>query len=362
MNALAVVPLVMLLAAVAHPGHNQTMDVAIVGAAGTIGRQIAITLLRARVLPPTARLQLVGRRGGPSEAVLPGFAADLADAFAEELPEIDLAWGPDEILADLVIVAAGATVTGLPGAPRDRAALAAVNLPLVEACAKAVARNGHGEELVLVVTNPVEAGVAACCRHLDRRRVIGMGGFLDTLRFRQEIAAELGVRRQMVHGLVLGEHGSRLVPCWSTVRVYGFESEDGAARIAALRRPHDPAPDTALCEIAGIVAREGPAAAYRRADAWGAGLRALVKPLVTQLSGARTPVGSAEMIVRLVATILAGGQFPAAAQVMLDGEFLGIHGVCGAPVVISNRGVERIDALELAPDEAAAVRASVGPP
>jgi len=289
------------------------MDVAIVGAAGTIGRQIAITLLRARVLPPTARLQLVGRRGGASEGLLPGFAADLADAFAEDLPEIDLAWSPDEILADLVIIAAGATVTGLPGAPRDRAALAAANLPLVEACARAIARNGHGEELLLVVTNPVEAGVAACCRHLDRRRVIGMGGFLDTLRFRQEIAAELGVRRQLVHGLVLGEHGPGLVPVWSTVRVYGFESEDGAARIAALRRPHDPAPAAAL----------------------------------------------AEMIVRLVASMLAGGQFPAAAQVMLAGEFLGIHGVCGAPVVISNRGIERIDALDLDPTEAEAVRASV---
>lgn len=337
------------------------MDVAIVGAAGTIGRQVAIALLRARVLPPSSRLQLVGRRGGASETLLPGFAADLADAFAEELPEIDLAWGPDEILADLVIVAAGATVTGRPGAPRDRAALAAANLPLVEDCARAVARNGHGEELLLVVTNPVEAGVAACCRHLDRRRVIGMGGFLDTLRFRQEIARELGVRRQLVHGLVLGEHGPGLVPCWSSVRVYGFESEDGAARIAALRRPRDPSPAAALAEIAALVAREGPVPAYRRADAWGAGLRALVRPLVTQLSGARTPVGSAEMIARLVATILGGGQFPAAAQVLLAGEFLGIHGVCGAPVVITNRGIERVEDLALDADEAAAVRASVVP-
>lgn len=337
------------------------MDVAIVGAAGTIGREIAAALVRTRTLGASGRLQLVGRRGGASERLLPGIAADLADAFAEDLPELDLANGSGEILADVVVIAAGATVSAAPGAPRDRAALAAANVPLVEECARAIAANGHGEELVLVVTNPVEACVAACCRWLDRRRVIGMGGFLDTLRFRQEIASELGVRRQRVQGLALGEHGPGLVPCWSTVSVYGFDSADGRARLASLRRPDDPTPGAALAEIAALVEREGPVAAYRRAQAFGAGLRALVKPLVTQLSGARTPTGTAEMIVRLLATILGGGQFPAAAQVALDGEFLGLRAVVGAPVLISLHGVERIDALTLTDEEAAAVRAAALP-
>jgi len=89
---------------------------------------------------------------------------------------------------------------------------------------------------------------------------------------------------------------------------------------------------------------------------FGADVRALVKPYVTHLSGAKTPVGSAEMIVRLIETILSGQQTLAAAQVRLEGEFLGITGVTGAPVVISNRGIARVESLPLWDEEATRVR------
>ena len=40
------------------------MDVAIIGAGGVCGRQVAMQLIEARVLPASARLQLVGHQGG----------------------------------------------------------------------------------------------------------------------------------------------------------------------------------------------------------------------------------------------------------------------------------------------------------
>jgi hypothetical protein len=45
----------------------------------------------------------------------------------------------------------------------------------------------------------------------------------------------------------------------------------------------------------------------------------------------------------------------AAAQVAVQGEFLDIQGVTGVPVVVSHQGV-RIEALDLWPEEAEAVR------
>lgn len=334
------------------------MDISIIGAGGTIGRQIAISLVQERILPPTARLQLVGRRGGPSERVLPGLAADLSDACAEDLPEIDVALEPADVLGDILIVAAGDAGSLDPDRPTDRAVLARHNLAVFETYARALEAVGHGEEIVLIVTNPVELGVQVFARHHPRSRVIGMGAFLDTLRFRREIAHDLGIRRQNVQGLVLGEHGAAMVPCWSTVGAYGFDSAEGHERIAALRRPDDPTPLAALRQVSRVLANEGPAAAYRLVATYGAGLRTFVKPYVTHLSGAKTPVGSAEMISRLVETIVSGSMTLAAAQVALEGEFLDIHGVTGLPVVLSNRGIARIEAIDLWPEEAEAVRAA----
>jgi len=335
------------------------MDISIIGAAGSVGRQIAIGLLRQGLIPRNARLQLVGHKGGFSEQTLPGVATDLTDAFAEDLPELDLAYGPNEVLGDIIILAAGDAVGR--GDLRSRADLAENNRPLVESYARAIARHGHGEELLLVLTNPVEASVAWCCRYLDRRRVIGMGAYLDSLRFRQEIADDLGVQRQRVHGLVLGEHGPRMVPCWSTVDVHGFESSDGRARIAALQRPKDPSVDEAVKLISRTVQTRGSAAAYALARRMGPALRTVVKPYVTQFSGARSPASTAEMILRLLGTLLSGGQVLTAAQVMLEGELLDLHGVVGAPIVLTLNGVDRVVPYDLSAEERALVRASVWP-
>ena len=335
------------------------MDISVVGAGGVVGRQIAIALAAGRILPGRSRLQLVGRRGGESERYLPGLAADLVDAYGEELPAIDLACEPDEILGDIVVIAAGETVG--PGGAANRTDLVARNEPTIEAIAEAIAREGDGEELVLVLTNPVEAAVAWCCRHLPPRRVVGLGAYLDTMRFRQEIALDLGVRRQVVQGLALGEHGLGMVPCWSTVDVHGFAGPTGQARIAALRAAHadDPPAAEAVAAIRATMASEGPRAAFALVDGWSPALRCVVRPYVTQLCGARTPVGTAETVVRLLRTLLEGGRVMAAAQVRLDGEFLGLRGITGAPVVLSLGGLEHALPYDLDPAEREAIAAGL---
>jgi malate dehydrogenase len=333
------------------------VDISIIGASGNVGRQIAIGIARAGLVPSNGRLQLVGRKGGASEHSLYGVATDLADAFAEDLPELELAFTPKDVLGDIIILVAGDAVGR--GDTRTRAELAATNRAVVESYAKAIARHGHGEELLLVITNPVEACVHWCTRYIDRKRVIGMGAYLDSLRFRQEIAQQLGVRRQRVQGVVLGEHGPKLVPCWSTVDVHGFESAEGRARVKALQRPRDPSVAEALAQVAEVTRERGPRAAYQLADRFGPALRAVVKPNITAQCGARASASTAEMILRLLGTLLSGGHVLTAAQVELQGEFLGIHGVVGAPIVLTLGGVDRVVPYALTPDEERAVQAAV---
>ncbi len=107
---------------------------------------------------------------------------------------MDVALSPEEIVADLWVVA-GNTLTTEPG-QTDRGNLAERNAPLFREYAEMLARHGQGSEVVIVVSNPVELGVALFAQAVGRERVIGIGGYSDTLRFRREIAADLGVRRQ----------------------------------------------------------------------------------------------------------------------------------------------------------------------
>jgi malate dehydrogenase len=328
------------------------MDISIIGAWGAIGRQTAISLVHNRVLDASSRLQLVGRRGGEAERALVGFASDLQDAYAETIPELDVVFDADDVLGDIIIFAAGATVPTNAKERLPRSLLAKRNLPLFEQYADVIRRHGHGEEIILVVSNPVELGVTVFSKVHPRHRVIGMGGYLDTLRFRREIASELGIRRQAVQGLVLGEHGPHLVPCWSTVSAFGFDSVEGRERIARLRRHEGPDPNRVLHDIQQLMIDAGPTAVFERIATYGPELRTYLKPFAAQLCGAKTTLGTSEMIVRLVDTVLSGNQVLAAAQFCLEGEFLGIQGVTGVPVVLSNSGVLRVEPLELWPEEA----------
>ncbi len=74
---------------------------------------------------------------------------------------------------------------------------------------------------MIVVTNPMDvmAYVAMKATGFPRERVFGMGGVLDSARFRTFIAMELGVSVENTHAFVLGGHGDTMVPLprYSTV-------------------------------------------------------------------------------------------------------------------------------------------------
>ncbi len=329
------------------------MDVAILGASGDCGRAIAGQLVAARVLSTTERLQLVGRREGNSASVLHGLVSDLTDAYAEHVPYLDVALTPEEIVADLWVVSAGVSVPPKPGAGGvTRASLAEGNAPVFRAYAEALAKYGQGTEIVIVVTNPVELGVAYFAEAIGRNRVIGIGAYSDTLRFRREIAAALGVRRQRVSGFMLGEHGDAQVPVWSGVQIHGMDAAELAQTVERLR--HGTMPE----EFAAVVAHERQAItgllnsgrvaeAFERVDTLAPDVRVIVKPYITHLSGSKTVLATANVTVDLVSTLLDGREVLVAGQAMLDGDFYGMRGPLGVPVVAGANGISRVVEIPL---------------
>lgn len=336
------------------------MDVAVLGATGDIGRQVCTQLVERRVLPTSSRLQLVGRPDGSSARAAYGLRADLIDAYDEHAPLIDVALSPEDVVADVVVVAAGRTTPARAGAPTDRAVLAADNYAVFEAYAEALARNGSGHEVVVVVSNPVELGVAVMARALGRHRVIGMGAWLDTLRFRREVAVSLGVRRHRVGGFVAGQHGDDLVPLWSTVRVSGLDADERRRAVAELRDGRSLDGFSAEIAAAKAVLADlvvtDTRAAFDLIETWPPDLRVLARPWLTHQSGAKTAAGTANATVDLVDTVLDGRDIVVAGQVALAGEMTvsgrSLSGVLGVPVVLGPEGWTRVLLDEPAPDEA----------
>ena len=334
------------------------MDVAILGASGDCGRAIAGQLIASRLLAPTERLQLVGRGTGASARVLHGLASDLTDAHAEHVPDLDVALSPDEIVADIWVVACGATLSPVrDGNISERRSLADANAPLFSNYADALARHGQGHEIVIVVSNPVELGVALFARAVGRDRVIGIGAYQDTLRFRREIAADLGIRRQRVAAFMLGEHGEGQLPVWSSVHVHGMEEVELAQTIHTLRKGTPLSDFARVCrerrnELSGLLSQGMVSEAFSRVETLPPDLRVVLKPYITHLSGAKTVMATANVTVNLLQVLLEGEEALVAGQVALGkGDFYGFTGTLGVPIIVSARGVQRVVEIPLTAPE-----------
>jgi len=334
------------------------MNIAVIGASGDIGREIVIKLIQERTMSRDAILQLVGRTGGRSATMLHGFLSDLLDAYAESSPKLKVVLEPEEISGDVIIFCAGQTVSTDPRKTSDRNALAEANAPIFEKYAQAIAKSAKGEEIIIMVTNPVELGVHIFSKYIDPSKIIGMGAFLDTIRFRREIALDLGVRRQRVRGLVIGQHGPSMVPLWSSVGAFGMDNEQGWTKLKEIRNKNRLALPAALASVKELLIASQVEKAVQQVDQMCADLRVFVKPYLTHMTQAKTSVGTAEIVLRLIDIIAMGSQVLTACQTKVCGEFLGVHSVIGVPVLINNQGILQIYPLEIWEEEERAFKKS----
>jgi malate dehydrogenase len=97
------------------------------------------------------------------------------------------------------------------------------------------------DTLILVVANPMDAMnyIALKESGFPEHRVFGMGGVVDSNRFRFFLADEFGVHVDTVQATVIGQHGLIMVPLASSVKIEGFECLDPLKIARAIERTKD---------------------------------------------------------------------------------------------------------------------------
>jgi malate dehydrogenase len=182
------------------------------------------------------------------------------------------------------------------------------------------------DAVLIVVTNPLDemTALAAEVSGLDRRRVMGQAGVLDTARFRHFLAERADVLPAEVKAITLGSHGEAMVPVVSSAWVGGRRLQDVLDRAA----------------IDEIVARTRDAGAE-------------IVGLLKTGSAYYAPAAAAEAMVRAVVT---GSDEILPVSAWLDGEY-GITGVyLGVPARLGPVGVVEVIEQPLDDGELGALR------
>ncbi len=278
--------------------------ISIIGA-GKVGSDSAFNILRFRI----------------SDVVLIDIAEDLARGEALDMMQAAPAIEFDGRVkgtssfsemegSEVVVVVAGAGRR--PGMTRFD--LMSVNSKIVKSVVKEVVRYAPQCKL-MVVTNPVDIMTYIAYKEsgFERNRVFGMGNILDTMRFRSYIATELGVSREDIRALVIGEHGDSMVPLVDYATVSGIPIKD------LLEKEQ-------IEKIVNLTKTSG-------AD-------------VIKLKGT-TKYAPAVVIAIIVDAVLRGRNRVMSVSTLLKGEYGFSDISIGVPVILGKNGVERILELKL---------------
>lgn len=225
--------------------------------------------------------------------------------------------------SDVVVITSG--IPRKPGMTREE--LIGVNAGIVKTVAENILKYSPNAILV-IVSNPMDTMnyLAAKVTGLPKNRVIGMGGALDSSRFKYFLSEALGCNASEVEGMVIGGHGdTTMIPVtrlatYKGIPVTELLSKEVLDKVAA---------DTMVggATLTGLL---GTSAWY----APGAAAAAVVESVIHDQK---------KMIV---------------CSVLLDGEY-GQKDICmGVPVILGKNGWEKIVDLKLNADESAKFEAS----
>ncbi|MCZ2102398.1 MAG: malate dehydrogenase [Chitinophagales bacterium] len=111
--------------------------------------------------------------------------------------------------SDIVVITAG--IPRKPGMSRDD--LISTNANIVTSVVKSILEYSK-DPIIIVVSNPLDVMTYAALKAsgLNKNKVFGMAGILDTARYRAFLATELNVSPKDIQALLMGGHGDTMVP------------------------------------------------------------------------------------------------------------------------------------------------------
>jgi malate dehydrogenase len=225
--------------------------------------------------------------------------------------------------SDICVITSG--IPRKPGMTREE--LIGINAGIVKEVTSNLVKNSP-KTIIIVVSNPMDtmAYLVHKTSGLDKSKIIGMGGALDSARFKYRLAEALACPQSDVDGLVIGGHSDTgMVPLTrlatrNSVPVTEFISEERLAQVLEDTKVGG----ATLTKLLGTSAWYAP----------GAAVSALVQAIACDQKK----------------------MFPC--SVMLDGEY-GMKDICiGAPVILGRNGIEKIVELELNDAEKANMKES----
>jgi malate dehydrogenase len=218
--------------------------------------------------------------------------------------------------SDVVVITSG--IPRKPGMTREE--LIGTNANIVKGVAQNILQHSP-DAIIVVISNPMDTMTYLTLQStgLPKNRIIGMGGILDSARFKCYLSMTLGCSPNDLNAIVIGGHGdTTMIPLiryatWNSVPVSNFLSAEQQKQIVS---------DTMV------------------------GGATLTKLLGTSAWYAPGAAGMA-----LVESIVRDEKRLFACCVSLDGEY-GQKDIClGVPVVIGKNGWEKIVDFKLNEDE-----------
>jgi malate dehydrogenase len=277
----------------------------------------------------------IARKELASELVLLDIKEGFAEGKAQDMMQTAALLGFDTRISgstndytktansDVVVITSG--LPRKPGMTREE--LIGTNAGIVKSVCENVLKHSPNA-IIIVISNPMDTMtyLALQSTGLPKHRIIGMGGTLDSARFKYQLSNHLNCSPSDLNALVVGGHGdTTMIPLikhatWNSIPVTKFLSEAQQEQIIN---------DTMV------------------------GGATLTKLLGTSAWYAPGAAGAA-----LVESIVRDEKKLFTCCVSLDGEY-GQKDIClGVPVVIGKNGWEKIVDMDLSADEQAAFNKS----
>ncbi|MDC7997684.1 malate dehydrogenase [Gilvibacter sediminis] len=225
--------------------------------------------------------------------------------------------------SDIVVITSG--IPRKPGMTREE--LIGINAGIVKSVSAALIEQSPNA-IMIVVSNPMDTMTYLTHKTtgLPKHRIIGMGGALDSARFKYRLAEALGAPISDVDGMVIGGHSDKgMVPLTrlatrNSVPVSEFISDERLNQV----KEDTKVGGATLTKLLGTSAWYAPGAA--------------VSALVQAIACDQKKI------------------FPCSA--LLEGEF-GLNDLCiGVPVVLGRNGIEKIVEIDLSDAEKAHLQES----
>jgi len=284
------------------------MKVTVVGA-GNVGASCAEYIAQKRIASKVVLLDI-------KEGVAEGKALDLSQTATTLGFNTSITGVTNDYSAtsgsDVVVITSG--VPRKPGMTREE--LIGINAGIVQAVSSSILEHSS-DTIIVVVSNPMDTMtyLALQSTGLPKNRIIGMGGALDSSRFKTYLSKALDKPANDIQGMVIGGHGDTTM-----IPLTRLASYNGAPVSQYLD-------ETTLEKVA--------------ADTMVGGAT------LTKLLGTSAWYAPGASVAYLVDSILGDQKRMIPCSVLLEGEY-GLEDICiGVPCIIGENGIEAIVDVKL---------------